>query len=133
MFIPGRIVTSPQRDYRNKMSSEIIDLDVLNELKEIMEDDFDELIETFIADGQKQLDALRVAIDASIVPDIRRIAHTLKGSSANLGANALSETCKVLEHDAAEDNLGDVNKQYEKIRNAYEAVKGFLSREFLIT
>lgn len=112
------------------MSSEIIDLDILNELKEIMEDDFDELIETFIDDGQKQVDDLRVAIDASIAPDIRRIAHTLKGSSANLGANALSETCKVLEHDAAEDNLSDANNQYEKIKSAYEAVKASLADNF---
>ena len=114
----------------NKMSIEIIDLDVLNELKEIMEDDFDELIETFIDDGQKQVDDLRVAIDASIAPDVRRIAHTLKGSSANLGANALSETCKVLEHDAAEDNLSDANNQYEKIKSAYEAVKASLAENF---
>ena len=112
------------------MSSEIIDLDVLNELKEIMEDDFDELIEIFIVDGQKQLDDLASALDASTVLDIRRIAHTLKGSSANLGANALSEECKVLEHNAAEDNLNGANEQYEKIKSAYEAVKASLAENF---
>ncbi|MCU7835519.1 MAG: Hpt domain-containing protein [gamma proteobacterium symbiont of Taylorina sp.] len=112
------------------MSANILDLDILNELKEIMEDDFDELIETFILDGQAQLDNLRTATDAQLAADIRSIAHTLKGSSANLGANALSGVCKDLEHNVAVDNLDEIDESFEKIKNEYEAVKMALKENF---
>jgi len=112
------------------MPGNILDLDTLNELKEIMEDEFDELIETFVLDGQEQINHLRTAIDAQIVADVRRIAHTLKGSSANLGAHLLSDACKVLEHNAADDRLGEADASFENIKNEYEAVKIALKESF---
>jgi len=112
------------------MSVNVIDMDTLNELKEIMEDDFDDLINTFIADGQDQLDNLQSAIADSVTADIRRIAHTLKGSSANLGAHALSESCKVLEHNAAEENLTEADMQFSTIKSEYELVKSALHENF---
>jgi HPt (histidine-containing phosphotransfer) domain-containing protein len=108
----------------------IIDIDVLNELKEIMEDDFDELISIFISDGQVQIDNLKKAIDSSNVDDARRIAHTLKGSSANLGVLDLSETCKQLEHKAAEGSLENANELLEKIISFFNETKKILENNF---
>ena len=112
------------------MSDEVIDLSVLIELKEIMEDDFSELIETFIMDGQEQLNNLRLAIDESNSVDVRRIAHTLKGSCANLGATALSEACMTLEHNAADDNLSGADEQYDQINKEYLRLKTALNENF---
>ncbi len=106
-----------------------IDLDILNELKEIMGDDFEELISIFISDGQTQIDALRNAISSSETEDVRRIAHTLKGSSANLGINTLSQSCLVLEHKAAEGSLDDANEDLEIIISNYNAAKKTLEEE----
>jgi len=100
-----------------------IDLNILKKLKQIMDDDFNELIEIFISDGQSQLKTLKAAIDSSAASDIRRIAHTLKGSSANLGLLTLSETCKTLEYNAAENIFDDANELFEKIKSEFEEAK----------
>ena len=105
------------------MSTNSIDLDTLNELKEIMEDEFTELVTVFITDGIKQIDDLRQAIAASEADNIRRIAHTLKGSSSNLGINGLSELSKTLEFKAADNQLNGADELLQKIIDEYEAVK----------
>ena len=105
------------------MSSNSIDLDTLNELKEIMEDEFTELVTVFISDGIKQINDLRQAIAVSDDKLIRRIAHTIKGSSSNLGINGLSELSKTLEYKAADNQLNDAEDLLQKINDEYEAVK----------
>lgn len=103
-----------------------IDIDVLNELKEIMEDDFEELIAIFISDGQMQIDDLSIAINVSNIPDVRRIAHTLKGSSANIGVHDLSECCKDLEYKASENSLEGAEELLEKITITFNETTKYL-------
>lgn len=105
------------------MSSSSIDLNTLNELKEIMEDDFNELITIFISDGINQIELLKQAIESSETENIRRIAHTLKGSSSNLGITGLSELSKTLEYSAAENQLADADALLKKISSEFETVK----------
>ncbi|MDX2507146.1 MAG: Hpt domain-containing protein [Gammaproteobacteria bacterium] len=112
------------------MPSNSIDFNTLNELKEIMGDDFDELISTFISDGKIQLDKLKLAIDSTSASEIRRIAHTLKGSCANLGAHPLSEICNKLERNATDNKLGEAKDLFEKIKTEYEQVKKALEEKF---
>jgi HPt (histidine-containing phosphotransfer) domain-containing protein len=110
------------------MSNNSIDLTTLNELKEIMADDFAELITVFISDSQIQLDDLTTAIAVLDAQDIKRIAHTLKGSSANLGIENLSGMCKKLELNAAQNNLSDANDLLKMISNEYNDVKIVLEK-----
>ena len=112
------------------MPGNSIDLDTLNELKEIMGDDFDELISTFISDGKIQIDNLKHAIDSSSAFEVRRIAHTLKGSCANLGAHTMSEICNILELNATDNMPGEANELFEKIKTEYEQVKKALEENF---
>ncbi|MCP3848716.1 MAG: Hpt domain-containing protein [Gammaproteobacteria bacterium] len=99
-----------------------IDFNVLNELKEIMEDDFDELISVFESDAQVQIENLKAAIDTSNAADVRCIAHTIKGSSANLGLTDLSECCRVLEFEATENSLVKADVLLEKIIKEYDVI-----------
>lgn len=108
----------------------LIDIDTLNELHEIMGDDFGELVGVFISDSQTQIENLKSAISSSNAEDVRRIAHTLKGSSSNLGLGVLSESCQVLEHKAAEGSLVEANEHLEIITSNYEAAKKALEENF---
>ena len=110
------------------MSNNSIDFDTLNELKEIMEDEFNVLVSIFISDGKNQIDNLRLSIDSSNTEDVKRIAHTLKGTSSNLGVSHLSELCKTLEHNAADNKLEDANELWQKILSEYEEVKATLEK-----
>lgn len=107
-----------------------INLEILNELKDIMEDDFDELISLFISDGQAQIDKLKNAIASSKTIDVRQIAHTLKGSSANIGMFDLSESCQALEDKAADALFEGADESLEKIINDFNEVKKTLENNF---
>ena len=60
----------------------------------------DELVATYLADGEEQLEALREAAARNAVADLVRPAHSLKSSSLNLGALALGELARSLEEAA---------------------------------
>lgn len=74
-----------------------IDSDLVEELRELMEGDFDTLLNTFISDSETKLTAIENAIAAENCDDLRRTSHSLKGSSSNLGAIYLSDLCFELE------------------------------------
>ncbi len=101
----------------------IIDEMVLNDLKEIMEDDFNELIRIFVSDGIEQINALDTAINLKNYTDTKRIAHTLKGSCANIGAFKLSQTCKQLEYMITEKSLAGVVELQKKIALEFDETK----------
>ncbi len=59
-----------------------------------------ELIDVFFREFSRHLDGLRQAIQDRDAGTAERLAHTMKGSSGNLGALALSRVCAALQ-DAA--------------------------------
>ena len=58
---------------------------------------FAELTTLFTEDAPRTVAELRTAIQASDAAEVARLAHALKGSSATLGASAMSATCAALE------------------------------------
>ncbi|PIK89527.1 histidine kinase [Synechococcus sp. 60AY4M2] len=57
-----------------------------------------ELLQVFVQDCQNLLPRLRQAVAAGNAEDLRKIAHRLKGASANVGAHAFSQAARELEH-----------------------------------
>ncbi|TLG91323.1 Hpt domain-containing protein, partial [Pseudomonas edaphica] len=77
-----------------------LDPDVLTGLQEVMESEYPKLLDTFLDDSQKRIDALRKSRgDAKA---LGRIAHSFKGSSGNLGAVRLAQLCQRLEVESVE-------------------------------
>ena len=87
--------------------SDRIDVEALSELREIMEDDFGMLLDQYISVSHELIDEM----DGYLLRDDRealsRNAHSLKGSSMNLGAKALAQRCAVLEEQAKETCSSD--------------------------
>ncbi len=78
----------------------IVDETVLREVLESTGDDLDfvrELIDTYLADSPAQLEAMTAAIEADDAAALVRPAHTLKSSSATVGAMRLSAVARELE------------------------------------
>jgi two-component system sensor histidine kinase/response regulator len=78
----------------------IVDERVLDELMASTGDDIAfvrELVETYLADTPTQLDAMTAAVDADDADALVRPAHTLKSSSATVGAMRLSAVARELE------------------------------------
>jgi histidine phosphotransfer protein HptB len=78
----------------------VIDEATLTELMTSTGDDHafvGELVQTFLADAPAQLDAMTAAVEADDAPALVRPAHTLKSSSATVGAMRLSSVARDLE------------------------------------
>lgn len=76
-----------------------IDNEQLAELKEVLEDEFSVLIDTYLTDAKFRLQLIENGINSQDYEAVRLAAHSLKGASANLGALVLAELCEKLEHD----------------------------------
>jgi HPt (histidine-containing phosphotransfer) domain-containing protein len=75
----------------------VLDPEVLDELRSILGTEVDRLIEVFLDDTPRLIAALEAA---AVGPDYEMLynaSHTLKSSSANLGAMSLSNAAKKLE------------------------------------
>ena len=104
-----------------------LDYDSLNALKEVMEGDFNFLVETFLqdsADKMAQLKTLKPELESD---SIRRAAHSFKGSCSNLGAIRLASLCATLEHKALAKDLADFADQTEEIDQEFTTVRNLLT------
>lgn len=83
----------------------VLDMGVIDELRSMLGNEVDRLIEVFLDDTPKLIAALETAAVGPDHDTLRNAAHTLKSSSANLGAVALSAAAKKVEHGARSRTL----------------------------
>ena len=85
-----------------------------------------ELIAVFLDDALKLLADLREAADQGDPERLQRAAHTLKSSSASLGAMTLSALCKELEAMGRAGTLKGTAERVAQVEAEYERVKAVL-------
>jgi HPt (histidine-containing phosphotransfer) domain-containing protein len=110
----------------------VVDESVLQEVLDATGGDRDfvrELIDTYLADSPEQLGAITAAIDADDAATLVRPAHTLKSSSATVGAMRLSAVARELEmagrsgllEPSVKEHLGAVRGEWDAAREALGA------------
>lgn len=87
-----------------------------------------ELIDVFFREFSRHLKGLRRAIEERDVREAERLAHTMKGSSGNLGAEGLSRVCASLQEAAhaarweiLQGLMAQVETEYERVRVELQA------------
>lgn len=87
------------------------------------------VIHAFVDDTPRQLGALRAAIDSVDPGGIRKTAHSLKSSSANIGADSLAQMCKDMESlgrgdstDGAAHILSGMEQEFLAVRHSLSAI-----------
>ena len=83
----------------------VIDPEVLEDLRELLGDEVDRLIDVFLEDTPRLLASLENAVDGPDYAALREAAHSLKSSAANLGAMSLSAAARRIESGAREREL----------------------------
>ena len=116
----------------SQSATDPLDRTVFERLRYLQDEEHDylsELIATYLDSAPKLLDTLRVAIAGDDVPAAQKAAHTLKGSSASLGAAMLAAHCKELEMLARGGAITGATEWLLKIENEYARVKHALEME----
>ena len=75
----------------------LIDDDVIAELRDILQEEFGDLVRDFVDDVPIQLELMQTALDQGNADGLYRLAHKLKSSCGSLGAPRLAELVRQLE------------------------------------
>jgi len=83
-------------------------------------DFLEELIEMFIVDFKEKYIVLKEAVNQEDAVQVQEIAHSLKGSSANLGLLPLQETFFQLETAGRNNDFSDLDKKIELLQVQFD-------------
>lgn len=104
-----------------------LDIGALQDLKEIMESEFETLVNTFISDSQNKVDELGSVLQQQDCDALRKVAHSLKGSSSNVCAFRLSEFARQLEMMGKEETLDGADQVLASLEVEFRTVSEILS------
>lgn len=113
----------------------VLDAGALDALRALGGDDdpalFVEVVELYLSDAAVHVANLRSALEANDIRLLERTAHTLKSSSANVGALSFSKLCFELEKTARAEQLESApslvtaaEHQFTRVREALQAATG---------
>jgi two-component system, sensor histidine kinase and response regulator len=121
---------SPESQPAVRAGSNLIDQAQLASLRAIQQpgavDFVTELIDLFLNEANSDFEALRAASARDDGDEIRRVAHRLKGASANMGITQMAALSEELEH---KDRAKDAKDLLTQLENEFELVREALKSE----
>jgi histidine phosphotransfer protein HptB len=98
----------------------VIDPQAIENLRALNPGDNDEFLREiagiFLEDTPQRIAELEQSLAAGDTPKFTRAAHSIKGSSANLGAMALRAVAEALEHQSRVEGLTGVAPQIAQVK-----------------
>lgn len=104
-----------------------VDGETLAMLQEVMEGSFVPLLESYLSDGESRICDLQQAYSDKDFDQLRRTAHSLKGSSGNVGATQMADLCLLVEQRGKEEELEGVDTLLSEIQQEFSTVRGIMS------
>ncbi len=125
-IVPPTVGTDAPSTPANILDEEVIA--TLRELPGEGEDDLlTELIDLFVQDAPPRLDEMRRALGVGDARTVAFVAHSLKGSSANIGAPHMAGLCAQLERQGRAGSLegsealhAQIEKEFHRVCQALE-------------
>ncbi len=90
---------------RDATASSALDTAIIDDLIDMMGDDFDDLVRMYLHDAPMHIAQVRTAADGGDIAALVAPSHILKSSSANLGATILSGIAREIETSARQNRL----------------------------
>jgi len=110
----------------------IIDPQAIDNLRMLNPDDGDEflreIVAIFVSDTPKRILELDECLASGDAVKFVRAAHSIKGSSSNLGATALRQAADVLEQHAKQSGLVGVDGMIASVRSEFSRAEQELAR-----
>ena len=90
------------------------------------EESYNEILRIFLEDASVQMEKLKRSIEENDLLLVRQHAHTIKGASANIGANALKEAAFQMELAGKENDPDRARSLLELVEQSFESLKDIL-------
>lgn len=109
-----------------------IDPAAIENLRALNPDDDDaflkDIITIFLEDTPQRIAELKDSLAAWDQPKFTRAAHSIKGSSSNLGAGGLRSVAEELEHLSRNSGLDNVQPLIDKMQAEFESARAELGK-----
>lgn len=99
---------------------EVLDHEQFEEMRDLLEEDFVDLVQTYLTDSKQRITAIRTAYAADDNANGFEIAHALVGASANLGATLLVTLGRQLQEACRERQITQQGDCIEQINAALQ-------------
>lgn len=83
--------------YDQTLTDIVIDYEQFDEMRDLLEEDFQDLVSTYLVDSRHRISLLATAVSENDNANGFEIAHAIKGASANLGAVQMLELSSKLQ------------------------------------
>lgn len=117
---------NPTGDRSGEVPRSVLDPKVLAELRDIMEEDYLGLLGTYLRNAPKLVGEVRTAIQKGDVEAMVIPVHSLKSSSANVGAMPLSELARDAELKARAGDLVAASQAFQAVEAAFKLAESAL-------
>lgn len=108
--------------------SSAIDVEALAPMRSARPDIFARLVKTYLAHAPSIVREINSAHGGGDLESLGRLAHSLKSSSANLGANGLAALCQDLEHAVRDQNRNCIRELVFALSSAFDTVSTTLRK-----
>ncbi len=98
----------------------MLEMEQLEEIAQLMPEQLPLLVETFDADSQQRVAAMRLAIKQAEGERLRETAHTMKGGAASVGASQLALLLRRMEVCGVEAKFSEANTLLAQIETELE-------------
>jgi len=97
-------------------------------MAQLMGEFFDELIPAYIRESEKYIEQMPQAFVAGDIKTLERLAHSLKSSSRNVGADNFAGIAERLEKTARQGDVANCPPLMQAIAGAFAGVRTELER-----
>ena len=142
-WIKSSLATSPAADRTTSAMDEgdlppaaasTLDLAIFAQLSELMGSELADIVDTYLRDTAMQIAAMSAALAQGDLEGLRRCAHSLKSSSASVGAVAVQSASQALEaHGRISAGLGEAEGMIATVRSAFALVRPLLLQKIMAT
>ena len=126
-------IISEKGDF-NKISDHI-DQEIIDELKKLLDNEqLQDVTKLFVEHVEQRLEQLHKAVKENDMDEIESISHSMKGSSANMGATLMSQMCNEVMESTKTGNLPEsINETLVRLEKEYEIVKHYLQDHLIFS
>lgn len=111
------------------MSHPAIDTNAFAEMKELMEESFNDIIEMTLQTLPQQLDGIKTAIENMDVDTLFNISHRMKSSCGSIGAFGLAKKAEAIELISREGSAEISDLLFSELYDTTHQVLSFLENE----
>ena len=126
-------ITDDRARARFASDTSILDANTLESIRQLQqpggEDLLIKVVTQYLETSQELLEKLRAAVDLTDAHALTQAAHSLKSSSANVGAKVLAELCRRLEAMGRQNDLNGASSLLDQFSEEYQRVVAALHIE----